>query len=228
MTFKAIIFDFDGILFDSEKLHLQACNKVFETLGFTISDDEYFQKYVGLADNEMFESIFNNKKISCSTEQSKLYRIRKIQEYQKIIREIKSLEGVEGAREFLESHSKSINNFAICSCATRVEIDATLNLLEGGSLKKYFKLITTKDDINEGKPSPEGYLLTADRLNISPNNCLAIEDTPIGIAAAKSAGMKVAALTTTHNSSSLTNADFIADHYNKIDAWIKSLMNNVA
>ncbi len=228
MTVKAIIFDFDGVLFDSEKLHLQACNKVFEKLGFTISNDEYFQKYAGLADDEMFESIFNNKKISCSAEQSKLHRMRKIEEYKKIIHDKKPLEGIEGIREFLATHSKSINNFAICSCATRVEIDATLNLLEGGSLKKYFKVITAKDDINEGKPSPEGYLLTANRLNISPENCLVIEDTPIGIAAAKAAGMKVVALTTTHNSSSLTHANFIADHYTKIDTWIKSQMNNVA
>ena len=222
MTVKAIIFDFDGVLFDSEKLHLQACNKVFEKLGFTISEDEYFQKYVGLSDDIMFESIFHNKKISHSSTQTKLHRMRKIEEYKTIIHEIKYLEGVDGIKEFLKTYSKSINNFAICSGATKTEIDATLELLEGGSLKKHFKVITTKDNISEGKPSPEGYLLTADRLNIPPENCLVIEDTPFGITAAKAAGMKVVALTTTHNSTSLNNADFIASHYYSIDEWMKS------
>ncbi len=50
MNYSAIIFDFDGVLFDSEKIHLQACNEVFQTLGFIVPEAEYFQRYVGLSD----------------------------------------------------------------------------------------------------------------------------------------------------------------------------------
>lgn len=96
-----------------------------------------------------------------------------------------SLEGVPDISKFLEHQSIAINNFAICSGATWAEIDSTLEILEGGSLKNYFKVITTKDDIEAGKPSPDGYLLTAERLNTQPKHCLAIEDTPFGITAAK-------------------------------------------
>jgi beta-phosphoglucomutase len=66
---SAIIFDFDGVLFDSEKIHLHACNQVFQNLGFTISENEYFQSYVGLSDNEMFDLILKSKNIQLTSYQ---------------------------------------------------------------------------------------------------------------------------------------------------------------
>lgn len=222
MNYKAIIFDFDGVLFDSEKIHLQACNQVFETLGFTIPETEYFKHYVGLSDNEMFELILNNKNIPYTADQSIALRQNKIHAYQAIINQSKSLDGVSNVKKFLESYSEVINHFAICSGATREEIDATLNKLEAGMLKKYFKHIVSINDINKGKPSPEGYLLAASLLNTLPHHCLVIEDTPVGITAAKNAGMHVVALTTTHNKSSLIQADFIASDYDEINAWLIS------
>lgn len=222
MKCNAIIFDFDGVLYDSERIHLQACNQVFHSLGFTIPEEEYFQYYVGLSDDEMFNLILDNKNISYTADQAKTLRINKIHAYQSIINQSDSLAGVCGIKKFLESNFSRISNFAICSGATRTEIDATLKKLEHGELIKYFKHIVTIDDLEKGKPSPEGYLLTAQRLGALPQFCLVIEDTPVGIAAAKNAGMKVVALTTTHPSSVLKDADFIADTYEEINCWLAS------
>lgn len=221
MEFKAIVFDFDGVLFDSEKIHLYACNQVFKDLKFSIPENEYFRRYVGLSDNEMFDLILRDKNIQLEPDQVAVLRKRKIIAYKDYVASHPSLEGVSGIREFLETYAKTINHFAICSGATKEEIEATLNKLENGKLRLYFKHIIAIDDINVGKPSPEGYLLAANRLNIPPQDCLAIEDTSVGVAAAKSAGMTVIGITTTHEKAVLKEADFVADSYNEINSWIK-------
>ena len=222
MNYKAIIFDFDGVLFDSEKIHLQACNQVSHTLGFTLSKEEYFQHYVGLSDQEMLNLILKNKNLSCTIDQSQALRRNKMDAYQAIINQYESLDGVAGVKGFLESNKELINSFAICSGGTREEVIATLNKLEHGEIKQYFKYIITVDDVSAGKPSPEGYLLTAQRLNILPQHCLVIEDTPVGITAARNAGMDVIGITTSHPKSALKQATFIADDYAEINSWINS------
>jgi beta-phosphoglucomutase len=223
MNYSTIIFDFDGVLFDSEKTHLQACNEVFQTLGFIVPEVEYFERYVGLPDNEMFELILNGKNIPHTAEQSLTLRQNKIKAYQNIIYQSKSLEGVHNVKFFLKNYSTIIHQFAICSSATREEIDTTLDKLDNGQLKAYFKHIISIDDVNNGKPSPEGYLLAAKRLGVQPQECLVIEDTPVGITAAKNAGMDVIALTTSHNKSVLKNANYIANNYDEISTWLNTI-----
>ncbi|OGT60641.1 MAG: hypothetical protein A3E85_02775 [Gammaproteobacteria bacterium RIFCSPHIGHO2_12_FULL_45_12] len=220
MKYKAIIFDFDGVLFDSERIHLHACNQVFQTIGFTIPEEKYFQSYVGLSDNEMFDLILNDMNIKLKPEQVKSLRKNKISAYKDYVTQHTSLEGVPGVKKFILTHAQTINNFAICSGATNEEIEATLVKLENGELRRYFKHIISIDDISTGKPSPEGYLLAANRLSTPPQHCLAIEDTPVGVSAAKNAGMTVVGITTSHDKFTLYHADFIADTYDEIDNWI--------
>lgn len=222
MKYKAIIFDFDGVLFDSEKIHLYACNQVFKTLGFTITEEKYFQNYVGLSDNEMFDLILKDMNIKLKQDTVKSLRKNKIAAYKEYLTHSISLDGVPGVKEFLQTYAQRINRFAICSGATSEEIEDTLLKLENGELKDYFKHVISIDNISIGKPSPEGYLLAANRLGILPQYCLAIEDTPVGIAAAKNAGMDVIGITTSHEESALKQADFVANNYNEIDVWINT------
>lgn len=221
MKFKAIIFDFDGVLFDSEKIHLQACNEVFSTLGFNIPEEEYFQRYVGLSDNEMFPLILNDKNIKCESAQLKVLRASKVNAYKTIINRSESLDGLLNVKRFIDSYVHKVDNLAICSGSTREEIESTLNKLENGTLRKYFKTVITIDDLNVGKPSPEGYLLAANRLGLQPQHCLAIEDTQKGASAAKASGMSVAVITTSINNPEFKNVDLIAKSYEEIDAWIE-------
>lgn len=221
MKYQAIIFDFDGVLFDSEKIHLQACNQVFHCFGFAISEAEYFQCYVGLSDNEMFPLIFSDKNIPAEPSQIKVLIQNKIKAYKAIINQSQSLAGVAGVKSFIKSYANKLKQFAICSGATREEIEATLSKLEGGRLRQYFNPIITVDDVTAGKPSPEGYLLAAKQLGVLSQYCLAIEDTKRGVEAAKSAGMDVIALTTSHDKSVFNNVSFIANDYGEIDSWIR-------
>lgn len=219
MKFKAIIFDFDGVLFDSESIHLQACNKVFHALGFNVSEEEYFKNYVGLSDNEMFPLILKDKKIKCDSNELNMLKESKINAYKNIINNSAFLDAFLNVKDFIISCSKIIDKFAICSGSTREEVETTLNKLENGELQKYFHHITTIEDVNIGKPSPAGYLLTANRLGISPQSCLAIEDTQKGATAAKNAGMRVAAISLTN--ANITNVDIVARNYTEIDDWIR-------
>jgi len=219
MKFKAIIFDFDGVLFDSERIHNQACNGVFHTLGFNISEEEYFQCYVGLSDNEMFPLILNGKNIACDTVKIPVLIEQKINAYRAIINNRKSLDGFLNVKDFVYAYSKQVDYLAICSGSTRVEVETTLNKLENGTLRNFFSQIITSEDVCNGKPSPEGYLLTAQRLKILPQDCLVIEDTQRGATAAKLAGMSVVALSI--NKADFENVDLIASNYEEIDTWIR-------
>jgi len=219
MKFNAIIFDFDGVVFDSEKIHLEACNTVLRAFGFSISEEVYFQHYVGLSDNEMFPLILQNNDVKYTNRDIKFIREMKVKVYQAIINESKSLEGFLNVKDFICLYSNKIENLAICSGSTKIEVETVLNKIEKGELKKYFKYITTIEDVKRGKPSPEGYLLTAERLGVHPENCLAIEDTEKGASGAKAAGMQVVALSI--NNSVFNNVDLMARSYEEIDQWIR-------
>lgn len=221
MKYKAIIFDFDGVLFDSEKIHLYACNQVFKAIGFTITEEKYFQCYVGLSDNQMFDLILKDMNVSLPQEKVMSLRRNKIAAYKAYVARSASLDGVPGVKKFIQTYVQTINNLAICSGATNEEIEATLVKLENGELRQHFKHIISIDNISKGKPSPEGYLLAANRLSTPPNHCLAIEDTPVGIAAAKGAGMTVIGITTSHDKSVLGHADFVASNYKDIGEWLR-------
>lgn len=222
MKYKAIIFDFDGVLFDSEPIHFRAYNEALGDLGFSISEQEYFQRYVGLSDQELFALFFNDKSIPYELKQINELMSKKVHAYKSIIDSSLCLEGLFHVQTFISTYAEEVDDFAICSGATREEINATLNKLNNGELKSYFKHIITIDDVSKGKPSPEGYLLTAHRLNIHPQYCLAIEDTPKGASAAKNAGMSIAALTSSLDYSQFSNVDLVAQNFEEIDQWIKN------
>lgn len=221
MKFKAIIFDFDGVLVDSEKIHFRACEQILASENITLTQSEYYQHYIGLSDTEMFGLILQNRRLKYTPEQINMLTQAKLNAYKAIINSTDSLPTFPYAKPFIELYAKSMGKLAICSGSTREEVITTLAKLEQGGLRAYFEPIITIDDFKVGKPSPQGYLMTAERLNILPKDCLAIEDTPKGATAAKSAGMTVIALTTTHAKSAFDKVDFIAEGYQEIAAWLE-------
>lgn len=110
--------------------------------------------------------------------------------------------------------------FGICSNGSRAEVHSVLDRLDGGKIKPFFHKVTTREDVAQGKPSPEGYLNTAAYLGVDPKHCLVIEDTQHGLQAAKSAGMHAIGIATTHDASFLTLADFAGSGYPEIQRWL--------
>jgi beta-phosphoglucomutase len=214
--YQAVIFDFDGVILDSEPLHYEACSYVFKQLGLALSYAEYVEKYLGLSDKEMFPKFFSARNLSFSLEKVNVLIEEKTQQYQEIIRQCDSLPMINSVDRYIDYISQKMPKIAICSGSTRNEIMAVLKKLKQGRLQTYFNTIVTSEDIKHGKPSPEGYLLTAKSLGVSPNECLVIEDTPHGIEAAKAAGMYVIALLTSYTKNQLQYADKIITHFDQL------------
>ncbi|KTD02255.1 HAD family phosphatase [Fluoribacter gormanii] len=214
--YDAIIFDFDGVILDSEPIHYEACCHVLKPLGISISYSDYTEKYLGLSDKDMFPKLLDNEGFSSSVAETKRLIQQKTEAYINIINTRDPLPLIVDFEQFIFKIAPKVNKIAICSGSSRGEITAVLSRVRQGKLRAYFDAIVTTEDVQSGKPSPEGYLLTAKLLNVTPGRCLVIEDTLHGIKAAKAAGMQVIGLTTTYDRHQFLIADQAITGYRQL------------
>ncbi|MGM9452041.1 HAD family hydrolase [Legionella bozemanae] len=218
--YDAIIFDFDGVILDSEPIHYEACCYVLKSLGITLSYCEYIKKYLGFSDKDMFPRLLRNEGVRCTEREIEHLIQQKASAYINIINNRDSLPLIVDFEQFIFKIAPKINKIAICSGSSRSEINAVLSRVRQGKLHAYFDAIVTTEDVQSGKPSPEGYLLTATRLNVAPGRCLVIEDTLHGVKAAKAAGMQVIGLTTTYDTYQFLIADKVITGYRQLLARV--------
>lgn len=208
--FKAIIFDFDGIITDTEPIHMEAWLDVLEPLGLSFDEGEYRAHYLGLNDRDFLDALghihhhhFDDVDKSRLIEEKGSACIRLLDQ------EIPLCEGVA---DFVEAASKKYL-FAICSGATHGEIEFVLRRLKWTEL---FKPVIAAAAVKRGKPDPEGYIRAIEGLIerstdiILPENILAIEDSPKGVAAARAAGIKCLAVSSAFSESDLRAANWVA------------------
>jgi beta-phosphoglucomutase len=190
---RAIIFDFDGVICDTEPLHYRAFARVLATHSVPLSEDVYFADYVGLNDRALLAAILDNAGHRLSdAEMDRLLLAKNEAYFSTIAGGVPRLPGVD---EFVRRVAGRWP-LAICSGARRVEIET---ILRGADLLRFFPVIVSVDEVPVSKPDPTGYLAAAQRLgefvpDLRPGDCLVIEDSPHGIAAAKDAGMSILAL----------------------------------
>lgn len=213
---EAFIFDFDGVILDSEPMHYEACCVALKHLGIKLDYYEYKQHYLGQTDKDMFPKLLNDKGYFLASEQFDELIQAKIIAYDRIIKTQIQLPVLPDFELFLYKIAERTNKIAICSGSNRDIITFALKQLDEGTIHSLFEIITSCEDVQFGKPSAEGYLLTARRLGCSPESCFVIEDSPSGIKAARTAGMRVAGLLTTYDSAQLFEADFIATGFSDL------------
>ncbi|KTD42179.1 HAD family hydrolase [Legionella parisiensis] len=218
--YDAIIFDFDGVILDSEPLHYEACCHVLKSLGITISYSEYMKKYLGFSDKDMFPRLLSNVGVHCSDKEIKQLIQQKAMAYINIIHNRDPIPLIVDFEQFIFKISLKINKIGICSGSSLAEITAVLSKVRQGKLHAYFDTIVTSEDVQTGKPSPEGYLLAAKRLKVVPGRCLVIEDTLHGVKAAKAAGMQVIGLMTSYDRHQFLIADKAATGYRQLLARV--------
>jgi beta-phosphoglucomutase-like phosphatase (HAD superfamily) len=90
-------------------------------------------------------------------------------------------------------------------------------VMKESGLAKYFSVFVTGEEVERGKPNPDIFLLAAERLNVPPDHCLVLEDAVNGVAAAKAAGMKCVAITSTHQNADLVNADLVINDFSALN-----------
>jgi beta-phosphoglucomutase len=214
---KAVIFDFDGVITDSEVLHLRSFNRVLGRFNVEISTKDYYQKYLGLSDKDCFKTLVRNRILRIPEHQIQGL----IEQKNRVFEELARTEGrtIEGVHSFLKMLWQNKVPMAICSGALMAEIEL---LLEEAGLEHFFTVIVSAEQVKNGKPDPEGFLLTLQKLNkgrsdpITPNQCIVIEDSHWGLDAAKAAGMHRIAVTNTYEAEHLSRAEKIVNRLDEL------------
>lgn len=186
---KGVVFDMDGTLVDNMNFHQQAWFDFLAGYDIHFTEAEFQEKNVGII-TEIVPKFFNRK---LSREEIIILGNEKEAVYRNLYKEhIKALSGLE---DFLKALQEAKISIALATAADKGNIDFTLDAL---GIRKYFTAITGSEEVTFGKPHPDVYLKSAAKLQLSPGQCVAFEDTPSGIRSASAAGMEVVGLATTH------------------------------
>ena len=204
----AVIFDLDGVVVDNMKYHRLAWEKFLVKYAPEI-DLKTFSRHFGKKNDALLEIVFGR---NLTLDEVKRYGGEKEFLYRELYAD--SIETVSGLMEFIKTLKRNKIKTAVASAAPPVNVDFVLNKT---GTRKLFDIVMNAEDVKKGKPDPEIYLKTAQRLACSPRSCVVFEDSFPGLAAAKNAGMKVIALTTTYNPDVLKIADFIINDFTEID-----------
>jgi HAD superfamily hydrolase (TIGR01509 family) len=201
---RAVIFDFDGVLVDSEPLHFRAMRDSLLPEDITIDEDEYARVYLAYDDRGAIRRALEEHDIPFDGERVDRVARRKAALFQAMLVSIPLFPGV---RELIEALAREVP-LAIASGALRSEIEA---ILGAAGLRSYFVAVVGADDVAQGKPHPEPYLAAMGRIasrapGLRPQECVVVEDSPPGIAAGLAAGMKVVAVSNSYPASALSAA----------------------
>jgi len=203
MALKAVLFDFNGVIINDEPLHEQLIEQILLSENLRPQPGEFRKVCLGRSDRACLgELLANRGRVVSDSYLNELIK-RKSQAYQQLFMEKQDKLPIFPGLEDLIFQLRSRNiKLAIVTGAIRSEVELVLN---NTTLAKYFNAIVAGDDVNNSKPAPDGYLLAVERLNqlypdnnLQPIECLAIEDTPAGIAAAKQAGIPVLGVANTY------------------------------
>lgn len=199
----AVVFDFDGVIADTERLHLEAFRHAFAPRGWPLSEEAYFDRYLGCDDRGLVVAYARDGGHDLSRDEIDTLVSRKVQAFAQYLSSPAVLfPGAEAAIRALANRFRT----GIASGALHHEIHA---ILTAAGLRETFGVIVGTDDVASHKPSPEPYLAAAAALGIAPAQCVAIEDSAPGLQAARAAGMRTIAVTTTSPAHALGEADRI-------------------
>ena len=209
---RAVIFDFDGVITDSEILHFRAFNVVLAQFGFQLTKQEYYRDYLGMTDTDCYRALIDEGRLPIG--EAGIQDL--VRQKTRVFEQLARTEGkiIEGVREFLDMLSAAGVPIAICSGALRAEIEL---ILEEAGLRHYFDVVVSAEEVKRGKPDPEGFLLALRKLNdqwgepIAPEGCIVIEDSHWGLNAAQAARMRTVAVTNTYDAAQLQQADKVVD-----------------
>jgi beta-phosphoglucomutase len=206
----AVIFDFDGVIVDSEPLHLAAFRAVLEPEGIALSDEAYWNEYLGYDDHDAITAALVGAGRAPEPRLVETLMAHKAERFIAAVRAgVVLFPGVASCIRTAAARGP----VAIGSGALRVEIEEILGAV---GLRGAFAAIVSADDVAHGKPDPETYLralaaLRGIRPGLQPSGCLAVEDSAAGIRAARAAGMRCLAVTNSSPAETLAEADLVVD-----------------
>ncbi len=208
----AVIFDFDGVLFDTEPLHFHAFNHVLAPWKLDFDWTTYRRRFMGYDDRDAFRAAFMDHDPPLTKALLNDLVRDKAAIFPRLALE-KTLDPYPGAADLISALRFAGVPLAICSGALRSDIDTIFN---ANGWDRFFPIVVSAENTAQSKPDPAPYLLTLDLLRrdvtgLHADRCIVVEDTPAGIAAAAGAGCHVLAVTHTHDQDALRQAGHIVD-----------------
>jgi beta-phosphoglucomutase len=198
---RAVIFDMDGVLTDSEPLICAAAMEMFRELGVVVQASD-FHPFVGAGENRYLGGVAEKYVVALDIAKAKA------RTYELYLAMVPArLEAFPGAVALVQQCLAAGRSCAVASSADRIKIEANLNKI--GLPPAIWQSIVTAEDVERRKPAPDLFLMAASRLGVSPERCTVVEDAVHGIAAAKAAGMRCVAVASTFPPERLVQADLI-------------------
>ena len=220
---RAVLFDFNGVLVDDEPIHLELFQRVLGEEGIQLTAEEYYGEYLGYDDRGCFGEVL--RRAGEQPTPARLARLiaRKAAYYQERIHR-DGYPFFPGAAELVRGAAERGWTLGVVSGALRDEVDGALRQ---AGLRERFLLLVTAEDVEEGKPDPEGYLRALDLMNsqpplperlVHPHEVLAVEDSPAGLEAAAAAGLVTVAVAHTYPAEDLGGAGAVVAEGEPLDA----------
>ena len=178
---RAVIFDMDGLMIDSEPFHYKAFRKIFNSFGKELTQEEHFKRYVGISDIDAAIDMVTTFNIPLSPEE---FVRRKQAQYLILLQD--QIVPQPGLIELLERLQQNGYKKAIASSSILNEIKSVINALH---IAPFINSYCSAEQVSKGKPAPDIFLLAAEKLGVKPQECLVLEDGPSGIDAAIAAKM---------------------------------------
>jgi beta-phosphoglucomutase-like phosphatase (HAD superfamily) len=209
---QAVCFDFDGVIADTEPLHLRAYQRVLTADGIELSRDDYYARYLGYDDVGLFQALADDRGITVPAAKVDEWVASKAA----IVEHMLSSDSIlfPGAADCVRMFAARVP-LAVASGALEPEIDM---VLRHAGIRECFAAIASASDGVRGKPAPDLYLLAMAKLSaqapadrLDPARCIAIEDSHWGLDAARAAGLRTVAVTNTYPASEIGQADLVVD-----------------
>jgi len=209
---KAVIFDMDGVIIDSEPTHMKLENETYKKLGIEVSGDEH-HTFVGATSNYMWEALKNKYKLNQTLEElveydrSKYFKHLNSDECEIIL--------IKGVKELIKDLYENGVKLAIASSSPLNVIEAIAKKFE---IEEYFEAFVTGDNVQRSKPAPDIFLFASEKLGVKSENCVVIEDSHNGVLAAKKAGMKCVGINSDPaGTQDISMADLLINSFNEVN-----------
>lgn len=217
---EAVIWDMDGVIVDSGPYHFRAWQDVFYRRGVPFAEADFRHNF-GKRNDTIIRYAMGQ---GISAEEVGVIAVEKEESFRR--RVASNIEALPGVSELLDALRKSGVKMAIASSAPTQNIELITGEL---GIRDCFDAVVWGGEVTEGKPSPQGYLLAAQKLGVAPQDCVVIEDAVAGVTGARKAGMRCLAVTNSHPRESLKEADLVVDSLERVSTGdLESLFTRVS
>ncbi|WP_292391243.1 HAD family hydrolase [Methanosarcina sp. UBA5] len=210
---KAIIFDVDGVLVDSMRFQADAWVKAFKEVGITITREDIYE-LEGSNNRRLIKSIFEK-----AGKEPEPWHLEQLPEKKREALEFDRIKPFEGILDCLKALKRHFKLALVSGSHTD-----TVNKVVNKYFSNYFDVIITGSDLERGKPDPDPYLKALENLYLTKNECIVIENAPLGITAAKRAGLYCVAVASMLEPEKIEHADLVLEDHAALRGYLKSLI----